>query len=195
MIFKMKLFLLLLLFLLMYLYLPLNRRKAKYYWRSQFEDFIPYLSWFVIPYIFYYFWVGGSILLLWDSPIIETYLTSFILLVSFSVLFWYMFPNGVVRPKKLQEKSSLEKATKWFYVHDGETNGLPSAHVSYTLLATYYFLFQVYPEQWWMLVVATLISLSTLFVKQHYIVDVLASPLFVTSAIYITPIVIEMLAI
>lgn len=165
-------------------YLPLSKRKACYNWKCWLDDKIPFQSIFVIPYVFFFIWIMGIIGFLWNRPNIENFLFSYLVLVNFSNLFWYLVPNGVIRPKQLHVNSHFEKAVDFFHKYDGDTNGLPSGHVSHTLLSTFY-LSQVYTDHWWIWIVAGLISVSTVFVKQHYLIDLVLTPMFVLAAILV----------
>lgn len=168
-------------------YLPINRRKAKYYWNIDAIDRkIPLIPVFIFPYGSYFIFMAFGTYMLSSTEIFQTYLINFLLLiVSFSI-FWIVFPNGVTRPK-FKADSPLKKLVKLIYKTDHDTNGLPSGHVGYTFLICYYYFF-VYPQAWWVLVWSGLIVVSTLFLKQHYFIDVITTPFFVITSILLVQI-------
>jgi len=153
-------------------YLPLNKRKSKYYWKIKFDDKIPFIPIFVIPYVGYFFYVIATIIYLWNTMYVNSFFITYIISYLFAGLFWYFIPNGVKRPK-IEKKDIFNRLTKFIYKYDDDTNGFPSAHIFATLICSY-FLFLAFPEQLIsILAVTILISLSTVFVKQHYVLDIL----------------------
>jgi membrane-associated phospholipid phosphatase len=69
----------------------------------------------------------------------------------------------------------LSRTLIWIYSLNQPTTALPSLHVSHTI-CTGYFLSKIYPKLkgFWVSIVV-LIALSTLFVKTHYLIDVVIS--------------------
>ena len=66
----------------------------------------------------------------------------------------------------------LAKILIWLYNLNRPLTALPSLHVAHSL-ATGYFLSKIYPKLTWLwMAIVVLISISTLFVKHHYIADV-----------------------
>ncbi len=154
------------------IYIPLNRRKSKYYWKLPIDDKVPLVPVFIIPYIGYFFLIFGSVILLWETPQINPFLVSYIVSYILAGIFWYILPNGVARPK-ITGKDIFSRLTKFIYKYDDDTNGFPSAHVFSTLICCY-FLSLFFPSLYiliWGL--ASLIIISTLLVKQHYVIDIL----------------------
>lgn len=165
------------------IYLPLNRRKSKYYWKIKADDYIPLIPVFIIPYIGYFFLVIFSVYALWSTPYISQFLVSYIVSYILAGIFWYFVPNGVARPKIIKN-DIFSLLIKTIYKYDDDTNGFPSAHVFSTLLCSYflYLVFPGYLSAIWGL--ALLIILSTVFVKQHYLIDILGGIIvFVLSVI------------
>lgn len=167
-----KILLLFILLLVKSIYLPLNKRKSKYYWKIKFDDSIPFIPVFIIPYIGYFFYVIATIIFLWNTKYINNFFITYIISYILAGLFWYFVSNGVKR-LKIERKDIFSRLTKFIYKYDDDTNGFPSAHIFATLICPY-FLFLAFPEKLVSILVATiLISLSTVFVKQHYILDIL----------------------
>lgn len=167
-----KLALLLIFLAVKSIYLPLNKRKSKYYWKIPVDDLIPLVPFFIIPYIGYFFIVIASVILLWNTPLIDGFLKSYIVSYIIAAIFWYLFPNGVARPV-ITKTDPFSRLTKFIYSHDDDTNGFPSAHVFASLICSY-FLTMAFPANGVLIWSSgLLIIISTLLVKQHYILDIL----------------------
>src|SRR3989344_7968848 len=81
------------------IYLPLNKRKSKYYWKIKFDDSIPFIPIFIVPYIGYFFYIIATIVYLWNTKYINIFFVTYIISYILAGLFWYFIPNGVTRPK------------------------------------------------------------------------------------------------
>jgi len=179
-------FLLLLIFLIVKsLYIPLNKRKSKYYWKIKFDNHIPLIPIFSIPYIGYYPYIIMTIILLWNSKYINIFFITYIFISVLASIFWFFIPNGVKRPK-INNNDIFSKITRYIHKFDGDTNGFPSAHIYATLICSY-FLLILFPE--YSLIIWTinlLICASTILIKQHYILDILGGIIFFLIGISIT---------
>jgi len=167
-----KILLLLIFLLVKSIYLPLNKRKSKYYWKIKFDDKIPFIPIFIIPYVGYFFYVIATIIYLWNTKYINNFFITYIISYIFAGLFWYFVPNGVKRPK-VYKKDIFSQLTKYIYGIDEDTNGFPSAHIFATLICSYFLAFAFPSHLILILSVTFLISISTVFVKQHYVLDIL----------------------
>ena len=178
-------YLLLILVIGVYLaYLPLNQRKSKYYWHSKLDNFIPYISFFILPYLSFIPYLVFSIIITWNTAIITPLLQILFFAKLFTIAFWYVFPNGVRREKRV-ENTILDKITNRIYKIDGDTNAFPSSHIFTTLIITYYLSTYFHKYSLIFIVIGILISASTVFVKQHYVVDILGGILVFLASIYL----------
>ena len=167
-----KILLLIIFLLAKSIYLPLNKRKPKYYWKIKFDNSIPFIPIFIIPYLGYFFYILATIIYLWNTKYINNFFITYIISYILAGLFWYFVPNGVKRPK-IYKKDIFSKLINYIYGIDEDTNGFPSAHIFATLICSYFLAF-AFPEHLILVLLATfLISISTVFVKQHYVLDVL----------------------
>lgn len=159
------------------IYLPLNKRKSKYYWKIKFDDSIPFIPVFIIPYLGYFFYIIATIIYLWNTKYINVFFVTYIISYILAGLFWFFIPNGVKRPK-IYRKDIFSRLTALIYKYDDDGNGFPSAHIFATLTCSY-FLFLAFPEYLVLILSMTfLISVSTVFVKQHYILDIVGGIIF-----------------
>jgi membrane-associated phospholipid phosphatase len=67
------------------------------------------------------------------------------------------------------------RALRWTYLMDSPYNCFPSMHVSFAFMT--YFCVRAFKPEWgkYYAVIATGVAASTLFVKQHYVADVVAA--------------------
>lgn len=152
------------------LYVPLNRRQSRHYWKTSIDDRIPLLPLLVVPYVVFIPYMVLSIALLWNTIYVVPLLESLSFAYVVASLFWYFVPNGVKRPDII-EKKLHHRILVYIYKSDHDTNGFPSAHVFVTLICAYFLHIArvpFVPLSWF---VAGTIALSTIFTKQHYVVD------------------------
>jgi len=167
----MKLILLLLLLPIKSLYIPLNKRRSKYYWKLPLDDKIPLIPIFIVPYLLHHPGIIFTGIVLWNTPYISPFLLSLIISYIIAIIFWYFVPNGVHRPPAIHTSYFTSWINK-LYTHDGDTNGFPSAHIFVALLCGHRLSFvfpQFIPYIWTSI---SLVVLSVLFTKQHYIIDI-----------------------
>ncbi len=153
------------------IYLPLNKRKAKYYWESRFDKHIPVVSIFIVPYALLFPYLLASAYFSFGTYLYHSFMYSFLLATVSAEVFWYLFPNGV---KRLELKPvGLNRLLNRVYKFDADANGFPSGHVYQSIICTF-FMFQLaaWPITWLLLILGFLVAISTVFTKQHYIIDV-----------------------
>lgn len=161
------------------IYFLLNITTTKAYDITIFLDkLIPFNEWFIIPYIFWYVYTFGTLLLLAYFDHKTYYKLLFSILIGMLICFmvYYLFPTTVPRPR-LAPDSILKRMVLIIYSNDKPYNCLPSIHVLDTILITM-FLFK--HSKSLLLKISTVgicisIYLSTLFVKQHSVLDAVAS--------------------
>lgn len=172
-----KLLLLCVFLLVKYLYLPLNKRKSKYYWKIDFDNKIPFAPIFIIPYVGYFLYIPATVLLLWNTKHINSFLITYSISYILAELFWYFVPNGVKR-MPIAKKDIFSRLTSFIHLHDDDTNGFPSAHVITSLICSY-FLVLMFPQSviiiW---SISFLVCISTVLIKQHYVLDILGGIIF-----------------
>lgn len=172
-----KVVLILIYIFLQWLYLPLSRRPVKYYWKLPLDDRLPLVPEMIIIYLSYFLmFFGGSLILIFSGQFLP-FITAMIIAQISGDLFWYFFPNGVRRPK-VEGRGMMRNWLKKLYLHDQyDGNAAPSVHVFHALIIGH-FLAQLWP-QWSMVIYpwVGLIVVSTVLIKQHYLVDVLGGVL------------------
>ena len=143
------------------------------------DDLIPFCEWFIIPYFCWYPLMIGTGLYLFfkDAEGFKNYMlyigAGFLLIV----LFYAFFPNGQnLRPTTFDRSNFLISVVKWTYGRDTNTNVLPSLHVVGTMGAMFALLMSKNVRKLWfklfIIVLSISICISTVYVKQHSILDV-----------------------
>lgn len=171
------------------------------YWVSYMpiDDIIPFNELFVIPYIFWYPFIffTGIYLFFADSNAFRRMVWGIIIGFSTALIFYMLFPNGQnLRPAEFERDNILTQIMESIYRNDTNTNVLPSMHVIGSWVTFYAFLDCDRLRKHKLLVAAAfvisvLISLSTVFCKQHSFLDVIWGLIWSAVIYYITQIVMK----
>lgn len=168
------------------LFLILERLPAGNYWATQLpiDGRIPFCEWFVVPYCLWYplLVAVGLYLLGRDRNAFRRYMrflgTAFLL----SEVIWLILPSGQdLRPAVLPRENALTALVAGLYRLDTNTNVFPSVHVLGALGTTLAMADCSQPDRrrrrltWAVGSLAALICLSTLFIKQHTVLDVVGA--------------------
>ncbi|MCH1627331.1 phosphatase PAP2 family protein [Ferdinandcohnia quinoae] len=151
---------------------------------TTFDQAIPFLPIFIIPYIIWYAYIF-CYLIYFCFKDTTVFIKSLILitmgeLVCFVI--YYFFQTTVPRPT-LSGDGFLTMLVQWIYSNDQPYNCFPSIHVLTTfviMLASINIKNKHILNTISIHVIGSLIILSTLFVKQHVIFDMIGSMLLVT---------------
>lgn len=158
--------------------------EALYYYPIQIatDAQIPFCEWFVIPYYFWFAFLVGMALygLLYDIRAFRHFSWFVILTYSTTALIYLVWPNmQPLRPVDFPRDNWMTDIVKGLYDFDTNTNVCPSIHVLGSFAVCFAGLHSKTLRGWgWKLffVLSTiLISLSTVFLKQHSIFDVYAA--------------------
>lgn len=142
------------------------------------DDMIPFCEYFVIAYCFWYVWVAGSLLfgLLYD---VETFknLSKYIIVTQVIAMAAYIiYPTRQdLRPEVFTRDNFFTWVMGIIYSFDTSTGVCPSLHVAYSVAMASVFLKRKDGALWFKIFVvfaAVMVSLATMFVKQHSAVDV-----------------------
>lgn len=152
------------------------------------DDKIPFIPQFIIFYVMWYplFAVMGLPLMILDGSAFKRYMYFMMAGLSLSLVFCVLVPNGQnLRPENMKITGFSTWLLSKIWAADTNTNVLPSMHVIGCIGAVIgAFDSKIYKKWRWLIVVlAVLISASTVFVKQHGVLDAvgaiaLAIPLF-----------------
>ena len=162
----------------------LEHMPASGYWPTQLplDDAIPFCEYFVIFYcLWYVLLIGvGLYLLFRDRDAFRRYMQFLAITFFLSELIWVLVPNGQdLRPAVMPRDNLFTALISALYRIDTNTNVFPSVHVVGAVgaaLAVWdsHSLRHRKMLRWGVVVLAALICVSTLFVKQHAILDVVS---------------------
>lgn len=154
------------------------------YWVSYLpiDDVVPFIDWFVVFYVLWYpFLIGvGVLLLIKDKRAYERYALMIITGFSASIIFFWIFPNGQnLRPSSFEDDNIFTRMIGLLYSSDTHTNVLPSMHVYGSLVGMLAIIDSDKVKNFWIIfatcALGLLISASTVFIKQHSVLDGIAS--------------------
>lgn len=148
------------------------------------DDKIPFIEYFIIPYTLWFAFIavtfGYFFLFAEKSEFYQLVITLFTGMTIFLIIST-IYPNGLnLRPDTFARDNIFVDMVKKLYSTDTPTNVLPSIHV-YNSLGAYIAIShcQKLKQYRWVqvstLILTVSIVLSTMFLKQHSVVDVLAA--------------------
>ena len=142
-----------------------------------FDSKIPFCEYFVIPYYFWFVFLAGIHIytLLFDVPAFKKLMYFIIISYTITTIIYIVYPNKQeLRPTEFLRDNIFVDIVKKLYNFDTNTNVCPSLHVigSFT---TWQCKPLLKPSLQIPIVISTvLISISTVFLKQHSAVDIIA---------------------
>ena len=177
--------LLVLVFASLSLYFPLNRGHARYYLESPLDRMIPFCPAFILAYLA----LIPALLVGLFAVLLTPYAQALYLALIIGVLtgsFVRYFVHSGIRQPRIRRKDIYDRLVHWLYRHDDRAHTFPSSHVLIAVTMSYFLAlaFPGFAIIIWALGIC--IAVSTLFVKQHYLVDVLGGAVFAILAIYLT---------
>lgn len=156
------------------------------------DDRIPFCEYFLIPYLFWFvFLVGIHIYtLLFDVDSFKKFMQFTIITYSAAILIYMLFPNcQELRPLVFERDNLLTRFMAGFYQFDTNTNVCPSVHVIGSAAVMFCaWNSRHFGRTGWRIVfclTAMLISVSTVFLKQHSVLDVVVAIPICTIAYFI----------
>lgn len=170
-------------FLLFFLYVERLSSTAVYHpMHCALDDLIPFCEYFLIPYLFWFVYLVGMHVytLLYDIDAFRLLMWFIIVSYSLSMVIYLLFPTcQELRPVEFPRDNPLIRFLYYFYQFDTNTNVCPSLHVvgSVAVWLTSRRISRFQTMGWRVAfgVAAILICLSTMFLKQHSVLDVLAA--------------------
>jgi len=153
-----------------------------------FDDVVPFCEWFLFPYLLWFAFMVGMLFytLLYDIPSFKRYMWFIIITYSVTIAIYLIFPNQQdLRVLDPGRSNALIDFIHWYYDFDTNTNVCPSLHVIGSMAVLYASWNSKHFSKWYwrvaFTVTAALISVSTVFLKQHSVLDI--PPALVLSAI------------
>jgi len=144
---------------------------------SRLDDIIPFCEIFVVPYVFWYALIVGS-LLYFALYSVDSFrkLSIFIMITQAVAMAIYIaFPNMQdLRPAVFPRDNIFSRLVGLIYTFDTDTNVFPSLHVAYSIGIASVWLKEKSActgLKVFVVIAVILICLSTAFIKQHSILD------------------------
>lgn len=161
------------------------------------DDRIPFNELFLIPYLFWFvFLIGAHVYTFFTDVQAFRRLMRFVMITYGTALVVFLiWPTcQLLRPAAFARDNFLTRFMAAFYAFDTNTNVCPSLHVCGSFAAALAFAdTRRFSSPAWktvLFVIAGLISVSTVFVKQHSIIDMVCGLLlsgFAWLAVYVLP--------
>ena len=149
---------------------------------SPLDDIIPFQEWFLIPYVLWYVLLFGMHLytMVYDVDAFRKYSKFLIISMTTSTAIFILYPSYQnLRPVEFPRDNVLTGIVRILYRLDTNTNVFPSEHAigAIAVFAAYLHMKKVHsPMKTAVFTIITiLICLSTVFLKQHSVLDVLAA--------------------
>jgi len=157
------------------IYDPLNHGPYRIFLRTPIDDAIPVVSAFVIPYVSLRPFLYGSLalFLLFRVRVYRSAALSMIAVFLVSYAFYFFLQSFIERPA-LTGDDLLSGMIREVYAGDQPYNDFPSLHASLSTLVAVHWLHVSRRAGVVVALWAALIVFSTVFVKQHYVADMVA---------------------
>ena len=153
-----------------------------HYMHCALDDLIPLCEFFVIPYMFWFVYLIGPLAyaLLFDTETFRRMMVFIILTYSAAMLIYLVYPTAqALRPAGFARDNIFTRFLVGLYGFDTNTNVCPSIHVIGSLAAlSAAWNSKLFRTRGWRIAftaAAVFISVSTVFLKQHSILDVFAA--------------------
>ena len=152
--------------------------------RMEIDKKIPFCEYFIIPYILWFFFVAGTVIYLTvfddDNKEYRRLMVSLGIGMVLFLIVSYVYPNGQNLRPKLRGDSIFIEMVRMLYKMDTSTNILPSLHVFNSVACGIALVRnrQVRPHKLLcaaIIVLVILIIMSTVFLKQHSMLDVIVA--------------------
>lgn len=145
------------------------------------DAYIPFCEYFIVPYLLWFAYVAGAVLMLTTKDKEEGNRLVFFLMAGMTIFLIVsaVFPNGhYLRPKVFERDNICVYLVKRLYAIDTSTNIVPSIHV-YNSIAVMIAVWRTkllkgkVLQKGFMMLLGVSIICSTVLLKQHSMLDVL----------------------
>lgn len=150
---------------------------------SAIDDKIPFIEYFIVPYLLWFLFIAATFLYFFFTDVKGFYrLAKFMFIgMTLFLIISTLVPNGLnLRPVYFTRDNIFIDMVKTLYRADTPTNVLPSLHVFNSITACIAIHHSKALQKhrvicWSAYILAFLIILATMFLKQHSIIDVIAA--------------------
>lgn len=150
---------------------------------STIDDKIPFIEYFIVPYLLWFVFIAAVFLYFFFTDVDGFYKLAKLMFTGMTIflIISTLIPNGLnLRPIFFERDNIFVDMVKMLYKADTPTNVLPSLHVFNSIGAC----IAIYQSKalrrhriisWSAYILAGLIILATMFLKQHSVIDVMAA--------------------
>lgn len=148
---------------------------------SPLDDIIPFNEWFLIPYVGWYLLIVVSLLYfgLYSIDSFKKLQVYIIITQVVAMAVYIIYPScQMLRPDVLPRDNFLTDCIGFLYAFDTNTGVCPSLHCAYSFGIASVWLKEKNASRLWKVLVVIfviLICLSTMFIKQHSVLDFFAA--------------------
>jgi len=167
---------------LLFMYVERFHEVDYYPMYCSFDDMIPFCEYFLIPYMFWFVYLIGMLLytLFYDTECFSRMMKFIILTYSAAIITYFLFPTcQELRPVAFERDNIFTQFIAAFYQFDTNTNVCPSIHVigSLAVAEAAVYAKTIRSRKWKVafVLVGILICISTVFMKQHSVLDIFAA--------------------
>jgi len=168
-----------LLFILAYaiqlIYIPTSNRVSGGIEPRLSIDIFPIWAVWVLPYVLcYVLWLSSVIwiILKTEDRVFRSFIAACIFTFTFGVIIFILVPT-YVKPASLPGNDAFTLLLRMIHEHWGRYDAFPSGHIYITTLLALFFSRWYPPQKLSWILILVIVSFSTLFTGQHYILDVL----------------------
>lgn len=166
-----------------FLYLEKHVTSDYHIIESKLDSYIPFVEYFIVPYLLWFalIAIGGMYLFFADKHVFLQTSAFLIAGMTLFLIICTIFPNGQnLRPETFARDNIFVDMVRCVYATDTPTNVLPSIHVFNSLGIAIGFahaktLRNRPAVRYSVYCLAVLIILSTVFLKQHSVIDMIAA--------------------
>lgn len=162
----------------------LAHMRPRRYLPNLIEDQIPFVPAFIVIYLLFFVFVFVPAIVIHDRAAFRRVAAAFLIVILVSFAFFYAFPLTVQRIEEPPGDDVFTGMLRWFQSVAKPHNTFPSLHVALCTLAAVSCLAHARRVGIVMLVNAALVAFSTLVLKFHNVLDVIAG-LFLAGAVSI----------
>jgi membrane-associated phospholipid phosphatase len=137
-----------------------------------FEKNIPFIPFFIVFYVLTYALVVIPYFVLRDIQEYRRAVLAYLFVIFISSIVYIIYPVKTIRPEIIGSGVFLN-IVGWVYSIAKPYNLFPSLHISLSTISTLVCLKHNKAVGYVLVILLFFVSLSTLFVKQHYLVDII----------------------
>lgn len=142
------------------------------------DKYIPFNKYFIFPYVYWFLYVAAGLIILAviNKKNYFRMLASIIIGMLICYVIYYFYPSTVTRPI-INSNDFVSKIVKFIYSVDNPYNCFPSIHVLNSVFITVFMCKSLKNKKLHIIFYLSFIAitLSTLFVKQHYVLDAVSA--------------------